>query len=66
MAEKSIEVLADNNDNENNDNDNANIENINDNALLEAGWPPITMIAAIVFSSCRALSLIFSISALLS
>ena len=46
MTEKSIEVLAD----DPHDN-NADIENINDNALIEAGWPPTTMIAAIVFSS---------------
>ena len=54
MTEKSIEVLAD----DPHDN-NADIENINDNALIEAGWPPTTMIAAIVFSSWRALLLIF-------
>ena len=53
-------------DGANNDYSNADNENIKDNALMEAGWPPITMIAAIVFSSCRALSLIFSLSALLS
>ena len=45
---------------------NADIENINDIALIEAGWPPMTMIATIVFSSCKALSLTLSISALLS
>ena len=40
MAEKSIEVLADDPHDNNDNNDNDNIENINDNALLEAGWPP--------------------------
>ena len=47
MAKKSIEILADDSHDNNVDN-----ENINDNALMEAGWPPITMIAAIFFSSC--------------
>ena len=61
MTEKSIEVLA----NDPHD-DNADIENINDNALIEAGWPPTTKTAAIVFSWWRALSLMFSILALLS
>ena len=45
MTEKSIEVLA----NDPHDN-NADIENINDNALIEAGWPPTTKTAATVFS----------------